>query len=61
MIDQPLPIHARRQLISKWQENLAKRVAQIANRPGVYHFTIEVTEDGRKIFRKHGNDEDLGK
>lgn len=51
----------RRRIIAIWQENLAKRIGQIATRPGVYHFTVEVTEDGRKLFRKHGEDEVLGR
>lgn len=31
-----------------WVTKLAYRLLQLSHRPGVYHFTLIVTEDGRK-------------
>jgi hypothetical protein len=53
MIDkQTTIIHTRRSnLISSWQLNLARRIAQIMIKPGTYNFQIELDENGRKVFR----------
>jgi hypothetical protein len=64
MIDkQTTIIHTRRSdLISSWQLNLARRIAQIMTKPGTYNFQIELDKDGRKVFRwLDGQKENLGK
>lgn len=65
MIDnQPTNTHHTRpnDFISNWQLNLARRIAQIMQRPGTYHFTIELDENGRKVFKwLNGVEENLGK
>ena len=48
--------------ISNWQLNLARRIAQILEEPGTYYFTIELDENGRKVFKwLNGEGENLGK
>jgi len=64
MIDkQTTIIHTRRSdLISSWQLNLARRIAQIMTKPGTYNFQIELDKDGRKVFRwLNGQGENLEK
>jgi hypothetical protein len=63
MIDkQTTIIHTRRaDLISSWQLNLARRIAQIMTKPGIYNFQIELDKDGRKVFKwLNGEPEKLG-
>jgi len=64
MIDkQTTIIHTRRaDLISSWQLNLARRIAQIMTKPRIYNFQIELDENGRKVFKwLNGQAENLGK
>jgi hypothetical protein len=65
MIDKQTTIitHTRRSnLISNWQLNLARRIAQIMTKPGTYNFQIELDENGRKVFKwLDGQKENLGK
>lgn len=46
----PRPGEFKELHLQVWQVQAAYRLAQIAKEPGVYHFRLRATEDGRKIL-----------